>query len=419
MPMYILGANNRPEKLPNEPHSIYENILTALDEYLRHKDNPYQDYIKHIHNIFSVNKQNCINKIERRSHHGSASIRSFLFAEKYHYKLKKNYLEWGLHIASRIYSKRNLDLELLLAQKVQHNHHIKNNLNSSCRLIHQFCLEHYPKILTSAYDGFDTYNFYSMPFTVAQILSNPTKFNINYCVAALHAVTQNIYHFAPDKLYLPLEKQLATDKDKHSVPYNRDNLLEKFECSRWQNINGEITLINEFSPAIIGPSMHGMPTCLPSLTTARMLKLLSLSGGCLVEKQALAYCLFSFWQYRYNKNISGVHHYHAVMDMAANFDVPYEAFTYQNIISDLGLDESLMIDQSRRCTSGFNRVCEILAYYGDILRFIIVLPLYLFNIAIHLELHIKDCLFTCFIAVVATLYKPAFEIDLEPLDFAI
>lgn len=414
--MYVLVENKKIKKLPNDPPLIYHEIIASIDKHIETEPVQYHDYLKKARNILLAQKACCLAEIKLRCYAGSATLRAFFSAQPFQYYLKKDYLHWGLCLSGIIRAKTNLKFEHFLARRVQKSKLIHRNLVRACKLVYKLCLQDYPTILTSAYASFDSYNFFIIPYTVPQILKSPEKFDLNRCICALHAVSENLYYNNPKVVKVPIEKHKATDDSLERVTFQRDSFLSRFPCSKLQHINGKIDMINELSPFIIAPRSHDMPTCLPSFTTGRMLSLVKQAGGSAEELRSVAYGLFSFWQSRYWKNISGIHHYHSIMDMAANFDVPYQVFSYQNIINDLGLaldkEQQFRLAQKEKDR---NYQCTLFMYV-ELLTSLILMPLYLLNIAVHLELDIKDALTTQLIWLLALFYKPSFDIELATLE---
>jgi hypothetical protein len=52
------------------------------------------------------------------------------------------------------------------------------------------------------------------------------------------------------------------------------------------------------------------------------------AGATAEEYEALAWGIFAFWNQCYPTSSTWVHRFHEVMDMAANWGVPFEAFAY-------------------------------------------------------------------------------------------
>ncbi|GAA0712474.1 hypothetical protein GCM10009430_02930 [Aquimarina litoralis] len=61
----------------------------------------------------------------------------------------------------------------------------------------------------------------------------------------------------------------------------------------------------------------------PSATTALVMELGRIIGATTAEKEAMAWGLFSFFNQRLNKNVSGTHRFHEVMVVAQAYGVPY------------------------------------------------------------------------------------------------
>ncbi|MEE1782631.1 hypothetical protein PUR71_06800 [Streptomyces sp. SP17BM10] len=85
---------------------------------------------------------------------------------------------------------------------------------------------------------------------------------------------------------------------------------------------------NQLNPQVDTAGRLGYPISLgPSRTTGKMIRLAHEAGATPEEKKALAYSLFSLWYTDYRRDITDIHRFHFVMDMAANFGVDYDPFS--------------------------------------------------------------------------------------------
>ncbi|MFD1158301.1 hypothetical protein [Roseovarius aestuarii] len=66
----------------------------------------------------------------------------------------------------------------------------------------------------------------------------------------------------------------------------------------------------------------------PSATTAQILTLAATVGATGAENEALAWAIFAFFNKSLALNKSGTHRFHEVMDVAANYGVPYVPLAY-------------------------------------------------------------------------------------------
>ncbi|MGW2248747.1 WXG100-like domain-containing protein [Kitasatospora sp. NPDC001660] len=95
-----------------------------------------------------------------------------------------------------------------------------------------------------------------------------------------------------------------------------------------KSFRGKEATPNQLNPQVDTAGRLGYPVSLgPSRTTGKMIRLAHEAGATPEEKKALAYSLFSLWYTDYRRDITDIHRYHFVMDMAANFGVDYDPFS--------------------------------------------------------------------------------------------
>ncbi|MQS18133.1 hypothetical protein F7Q99_39615 [Streptomyces kaniharaensis] len=95
-----------------------------------------------------------------------------------------------------------------------------------------------------------------------------------------------------------------------------------------KSFRGKEATPNQLNPQVETAGRLGYPVSLgPSRTTGKMIRLAHEAGATPEEKKALAFSLFSLWYTDYRRDITDIHRYHFVMDMAANFGVDYDPFS--------------------------------------------------------------------------------------------
>lgn len=87
--------------------------------------------------------------------------------------------------------------------------------------------------------------------------------------------------------------------------------------------------LKENSGFIKAARVSGMPIWAgPSFTTGRLMQMCAWAGANDAEFEAMAWGIFAFWNCCYPETSTWTHRFHAVMDMAYNYGVPYVPFSY-------------------------------------------------------------------------------------------
>ena len=87
--------------------------------------------------------------------------------------------------------------------------------------------------------------------------------------------------------------------------------------------------LKEDTGYIMAARVEGMPIWAgPSFTTGRLMQMVTWAGGSAEEHEALAWGIFAFWNQCYPESSTWTHRFHAVLDMAHNYGVPYQPFCY-------------------------------------------------------------------------------------------
>ncbi|MFE2409932.1 hypothetical protein ACFXDE_16510 [Kitasatospora sp. NPDC059408] len=95
-----------------------------------------------------------------------------------------------------------------------------------------------------------------------------------------------------------------------------------------RTFRGAAATPNQLDPHVATAGRLGYPVSLgPSRTTGKLIRLAHEAGATPEEKKALAFSLLSLWYTDYRRDLTDIHRYHFVMDMAANFGVDYDPFS--------------------------------------------------------------------------------------------
>ncbi|WP_443044249.1 eCIS core domain-containing protein [Streptomyces sp. HF10] len=93
------------------------------------------------------------------------------------------------------------------------------------------------------------------------------------------------------------------------------------------NFRGTMATPNQLNDQVRTAGRLGYPVSLgPSRTTGKLMKLADTTGADPAVKEAIAYALLALWYTDYRRDLTDIHRYHFVMDMAANFGVAYDPY---------------------------------------------------------------------------------------------
>lgn len=92
-----------------------------------------------------------------------------------------------------------------------------------------------------------------------------------------------------------------------------------------QTFRGAMATPNQNNDQVRAAGRLGYPVSLgPSRTTGKLMKLADRTGADPRVKETIAYSLLALWYTEYRRDLTDIHRYHFVMDMAANFGVTYD-----------------------------------------------------------------------------------------------
>ncbi|MCM5678831.1 DUF4157 domain-containing protein [Schlegelella sp. S2-27] len=168
---------------------------------------------------------------------------------------------------------------------------------------------------------------------IARVLKQPDAYYFEDRVVTLHDITEFLKKNSPSAVEVPPEKSSGT--------YFRINEFGKPEYSR-RVIQGTADFrykaqadepdrytLKENSGYVMAARVQGIPIWAgPSFTTGRLMRMAEWAGATPQEYEALAWAIFAFWNQCYPTSSTWVHRFHEVMDMAANWGVPFVPFTY-------------------------------------------------------------------------------------------
>ncbi len=299
----------------------------------QYQDLTYQlEYVKESYDYFSAHQDDCTSYIQMLRRYDN--VLSPFKALPMQFALKKNYLEWGLFIVGELTARTKLELEYHIASVIEVDEDLRDLLNAACQRVYVYIKEAHADFLTHPYQQISTYSYFLIPYLASDVLASPEAFSIHQCLCALYDFSHYLLKVDTANVYI------AESDAKYTSPYHKRELLcfqsytkeyltRTVACSKRRMV-----CVNELTKPIMAARKHKVPLIFPSYTTARVLRVVKLAGGDKAMLEATALALFCFWKLKYWQNISPVHHYHFVMDMAANFGVDYKPFTYKASLVD-------------------------------------------------------------------------------------
>lgn len=168
---------------------------------------------------------------------------------------------------------------------------------------------------------------------IAKVLKDPDAYHFQDHVVTLHDLTSYLKKTAPGLVEVPKSQCHATyfRINEHGEPEFTRRPIEgtaDFRYKEDDKARAHYTL-KENSGFVMAARVQGMPLWAgPSFTTARLMKMAEWAGASAEEYEALAWAIFGFWNQCYPTSSTWVHRFHEVMDMAANWGVPFVPFTY-------------------------------------------------------------------------------------------
>jgi len=231
----------------------------------------------------------------------------------------------------------NLAVENGLATAALISATLKANLTAVVRKVYLMMMGHMNQdeksnILSNWYKG-KYFPWYYIGFTggFKDALENPATYTTGALIAVLHDVTDVMW----DSPRLRFAVTVPAPKCQASV-YVYPGPLEvapihtvKRPLTNTADFRHQTGTLKEDREIIESARAAGMPIWAgPSFTTARFMEMAFRAGCNVAELEALAWGLFAFWTNEYYTSQTPIHRFHFVMDMANNYNVPYEIFTY-------------------------------------------------------------------------------------------
>jgi hypothetical protein len=166
-----------------------------------------------------------------------------------------------------------------------------------------------------------------------RVLKDPDAFYFEDLMVTLHDLMTVMRKLAPALLEVPRERTTGTffRINEQGEPSFTRRPIDGSDAFRYKTPAGpqQHFTLKENSGFVMAARVQGMPMWAgPSFTTARLMHMAQLAAAPPEELEAMAWGIFGFWNQCYPTSSTWIHRFHEVMDMAANWGVPYEPFAY-------------------------------------------------------------------------------------------
>ncbi|WP_442811257.1 eCIS core domain-containing protein [Streptomyces sp. NBC_00481] len=178
--------------------------------------------------------------------------------------------------------------------------------------------------------------------TLAGILADPQPQKFATLISAIHDVAEILYKIEGMEQHV----EVTQEEFKGYVLKGDENPSSEVNLPGWtgdgvgtgagpeldrqpvdQTFRGDKATPNQKNPQVNTAGRLGYPVSLgPSRTTGKLMKLAHVTGADPQMKESIAYALMALWYTDYRRDLTDIHRYHFVMDMAANFGVPYNPY---------------------------------------------------------------------------------------------
>ena len=173
--------------------------------------------------------------------------------------------------------------------------------------------------------------------SIAQVLAAAPDATVAALISAIHDVSELLYKPAveaereakryaevpEDKLVgkVLLDASLPADAPPGRLP----DTPPTFETRPLGKYRGTAATPVQGNAQVATAGRLGYPVSMgPSRSVGKLMVLAQSLGASTEMKEGLAWAIFALWYTEYRRDLTDIHRYHFVMDMAANFGVPYD-----------------------------------------------------------------------------------------------
>ncbi len=179
--------------------------------------------------------------------------------------------------------------------------------------------------------------------TLASILAQPEAQKFATLISAIHDVAEILYALGGLREHVEVSEEefkgyvfkddqgLGGERNSPAwalggpagAPGQETDQLERTPIPK--TFRGAMATPNQNNDQVRAAGRLGYPVSLgPSRTTGKLMKLADRAGADPRVKETIAYSLLALWYTEYRRDLTDIHRYHFVMDMAANFGVAYD-----------------------------------------------------------------------------------------------
>ncbi|MER8059773.1 DUF4157 domain-containing protein [Streptomyces sp. NPDC094022] len=181
--------------------------------------------------------------------------------------------------------------------------------------------------------------------TLDGILGNPEAQGFATLISAIHDIAEILYGIKELEQHVTVSAEqfkgyVLKDQAKLAGPRNSPDWAQQEGAAPSggsvgdlertpvpNNFRGTMATPNQLNDQVRTAGRLGYPVSLgPSRTTGKLMKLADATGADPAVKEAIAYSLLALWYTDYRRDLTDIHRYHFVMDMAANFGVAYDPY---------------------------------------------------------------------------------------------
>ena len=251
-------------------------------------------------------------------------------------------------LLGEVRSQSNLEIETVLARDTENSDYVNFQLKLYLCFINDVLLKpafsEVKKLLLPKHGKYSKeYSYFYPSGGIKKCIQEPDKVSFKNRMAAIHDIGYAFYK-KKDASYseVPDNKCMGSvlvPQDLGGYTIKKSNMLDEDDdlTFRVGSLGESHCTLLEENEIIKSARDKNMPVSFgPSFTTGRIMqcchkmcrvhnfsdsKRLRMMGAC-------AWGIFAFWSLHYKQKYSRIHRFHATMDMALNYELPYEPFCY-------------------------------------------------------------------------------------------
>jgi hypothetical protein len=270
-------------------------------------------------------------------------IKRFFSGSHEHTVAYNSWEELARALLGEVLSQPNLEKETKLAKLTKDSAYVFNTLVAYLKFVnetvHKDGYKAELKVLFPTVGWFRGKYSHWLPISgVKKCLTEPEKMTFTQLVAGIHDLAEGLGEVGDHYGEVPNIKCVSTVLVPTEQGYSKvkTHLLDNRQNLRFREgyLGSRDCTLKEKNDIVVAARDHNMPLEFgPSFTTGRTLQAcfeLCRSQGkdAKAFMTCIAWGLFAFWNQDYEKKYSRGHRWHEVMDMALNYGVDYEPYSY-------------------------------------------------------------------------------------------